>query len=96
MIFDGDMIAETRPEGARVCRTVRLRGSLKGSQRTLEDYRTVSTSKFTDHDVADDRLAAMCQWCHLNYDASEKMRRIMARGEQRALPLTAVGKGQPT
>lgn len=38
-----------------------------------------------NHDVDDDRLAAMCQWCHLNYDASEKMRRIMAKGEQRRL-----------
>lgn len=38
-----------------------------------------------NHDVADNRLAAMCQWCHLNYDASEKMRRIMAKGEQQKL-----------
>lgn len=38
-----------------------------------------------NHEVDDDRLAAMCQWCHLNYDASEKMRRIMAKGEQRQL-----------
>lgn len=35
-----------------------------------------------NHDVPDDRLAALCQYCHLNYDASEKMRRIMAKGEQ--------------
>lgn len=32
-----------------------------------------------NHDVRDDRLMAMCQSCHLNYDASEKNRRIMAR-----------------
>lgn len=38
-----------------------------------------------NHDVADDRLAAMCQWCHLNYDASEKMRRIMLKDPQRPL-----------
>lgn len=36
----------------------------------------------TNHDVKDDRLAAMCQHCHLNYDAEEKMRRIMERGKQ--------------
>lgn len=35
-----------------------------------------------NHDVTNDRLQAMCQYCHLNYDASEKMRRIMAKGEQ--------------
>lgn len=29
----------------------------------------------TNHDVADDRLRAWCQYCHLNYDASEKYRR---------------------
>lgn len=38
-----------------------------------------------NHDVADDRLAAMCQWCHLNYDASEKMRRIMSKAPQQEL-----------
>lgn len=32
-----------------------------------------------NHDVSDDRLKAMCQYCHLNYDASEKMRRIMSK-----------------
>lgn len=28
-----------------------------------------------NHDVTDDRLRAWCQYCHLNYDASEKYRR---------------------
>lgn len=28
-----------------------------------------------DHDVSDDRLAALCQYCHLNYDKQEKSRR---------------------
>lgn len=31
-----------------------------------------------NHDVGDDRLAALCQWCHLNYDAKEKYRRVNA------------------
>jgi hypothetical protein len=31
-----------------------------------------------NHDVSDDRLAAWCQYCHLNYDASEKYRRACA------------------
>jgi len=29
----------------------------------------------TNHKVADDRLKAMCQLCHLRYDAEEKKRR---------------------
>ena len=33
----------------------------------------------TNHDVQDDRLKAMCQKCHLAYDAEEKMCRIMAK-----------------
>jgi len=28
-----------------------------------------------NHDVKDDRLKAMCQYCHLNYDAKEKYNR---------------------
>jgi len=30
----------------------------------------------TNHDVKDDRLKALCQVCHLRYDAVEKNRRI--------------------
>lgn len=30
-----------------------------------------------NHDVKDDRLAAMCQMCHLKYDAKEKGKRIL-------------------
>lgn len=32
-----------------------------------------------NHDVSYDRLKAMCQWCHLNYDAKEKYRRACNR-----------------
>jgi len=39
-----------------------------------------------NHDVSDERLRALCQYCHLNYDASEKMRRIMSKAD---LPLLA-------
>jgi len=35
----------------------------------------------TNHDVKDDRLKAWCQYCHLNYDASEKIRRAFAKQE---------------
>jgi len=30
-----------------------------------------------NHDVTDDRLMAMCQLCHLRYDAKEKYRRSL-------------------
>lgn len=33
----------------------------------------------TNHDVSEDRLKALCQYCHLNYDAKEKYRRITNR-----------------
>lgn len=32
-----------------------------------------------NHDVKDDRLAALCQQCHNTYDAREKYRRIVAK-----------------
>ena len=32
-----------------------------------------------NHDVSDDRLKAMCQRCHLRYDAPEKKRRRKAK-----------------
>lgn len=31
----------------------------------------------TNHEVSLDRLAALCQVCHLRYDAEEKYRRLM-------------------
>lgn len=42
--------------------------------------RVVLTVSHLDHDeynaeVADDRLAALCQWCHLTYDQDEKAQR---------------------
>lgn len=33
-----------------------------------------------NHAVSDDRLKAMCQLCHLRYDAKEKYRRQVAKG----------------
>ena len=33
----------------------------------------------TNHEVTDDRLMAMCQLCHLRYDAVEKYRRVIKR-----------------
>ena len=34
----------------------------------------------TNMDITDDRLAAMCQLCHLRYDAKEKYRRSFTKG----------------
>jgi len=33
----------------------------------------------TNHDVQDNRLKAMCQLCHLRYDAKEKYRRSLSK-----------------
>lgn len=36
----------------------------------------------TNHEVDYDRLAALCQCCHLRYDAKEKYRRIVSKWEK--------------
>ena len=36
-----------------------------------------------NHEVKDERLAALCQWCHLNYDAKEKYRRMLEKGKKK-------------
>ncbi len=51
--------------------------------------RVVLTVAHLDHDaenwdVKDERLMAMCQHCHLNYDASPKMQRIIERARENA------------
>lgn len=35
-----------------------------------------------NHDVSDDDLKALCQYCHLNYDAKEKYRRAISKSDQ--------------
>lgn len=35
-----------------------------------------------NHDVKLDRLAALCQLCHLRYDAKEKYRRVMSHNNK--------------
>ena len=45
----------------------------------------------TNHDVEDERLKAWCQSCHLNYDAKEKMRRIMLKGAAEESQLALIG-----
>ena len=50
----------------------------------IKEIKVVLTIAHLDHDeenheVEDDRLMAMCQYCHLNYDAKEKWRRATAK-----------------
>ncbi len=51
--------------------------SLGGEIKTVKVVLTVAHLDHDEenHEVADDRLRAWCQYCHLNYDASEKYRR---------------------
>lgn len=62
----------------------------------IKRVRVVLTIAHLDHDetnhaVTDDRLAALCQSCHIGYDAHEKVRRLnvkaAAKARQDALPL---------
>jgi len=51
---------------------------------TLKKVKVVLTVAHLDHDeenhnVKDERLKALCQQCHLNYDAKEKYRRIIGK-----------------
>lgn len=48
----------------------------------------VCTTAHLDHDeenhnVKDDRLKWMCQYCHLNYDSIEKFRRAIEKGNSK-------------
>lgn len=60
--------------------------ALRTARYRCEEVKSVSVSlqvAHLDHDeenhqVTNDRLMAMCQLCHLNYDAKEKYRRLMA------------------
>jgi hypothetical protein len=36
----------------------------------------------TNHEIKDERLAALCQLCHLNYDAKEKYRRVISKNQK--------------
>lgn len=52
----------------------------------IKEIKVVLTIAHLDHDeenheVADERLMAMCQYCHLNYDAKEKSRRAISKNK---------------
>lgn len=61
-----------------------------GSEKTVRVVLTIAHLDHdeTNHDVSDDRLQAMCQYCHLNYDAKEKYRRACAKPETNEQPAT--------
>ena len=53
-----------------------------GEDRDVKHVKVVLTIAHLDHDelnhdVSLDRLKALCQLCHLRYDAKEKYRRVM-------------------
>lgn len=53
-----------------------------GKPKTVKVVLTVAHLDHDEenHKVKDERLKAMCQWCHLNYDAKEKYRRACLKG----------------
>jgi hypothetical protein len=56
--------------------------ALGGDIKTVKVVLTIAHLDHDEenHDVGDDRLMAMCQYCHLGYDASEKYRRACNKG----------------
>ena len=57
---------------------------IKKDALRIKKVKVVLTVAHLDHDeenhnVAFDRLRALCQYCHLNYDAEEKYRRLAAK-----------------
>lgn len=57
--------------------------SLGGEVKTITVVLTIAHLDHDEenHDVSYDRLSAMCQYCHLNYDAKEKYRRACEGGK---------------
>lgn len=61
----------------------------KGDEHRCKEVRIVLTVAHLDHDennheVEPDRLKALCQSCHLRYDAKEKFRRLKAKWAESA------------
>lgn len=60
---------------------------IKSHVHSWKRIMVVLTVAHLDHDennwsVKDDRLKAMCQYCHLNYDAKEKMKRVIEKARR--------------
>lgn len=57
---------------------------LKPPEPIIKPVKVILTTAHLDHDeenaeVLDERLMALCQLCHLRYDAKEKYRRVMKK-----------------
>ena len=63
---------------------IRMAPFAKPDRKTVKVVLTIAHLDHdeTNHDVPDERLRAWCQYCHLNYDASEKYRRAVAKSPQ--------------
>jgi len=65
-------------------------GRVKDMIKSSKIIKVVLTIAHLDHDesnhkVSDDRLKALCQYCHLNYDIREKVKRKKAENQQESL-----------
>lgn len=63
----------------------------ENSMYTVQKKKVILTIAHLDHDetnheVSLDRLKALCQLCHLRYDAKEKYRRITEKWQQNKQP----------
>ena len=68
-----------------------------GNEHIVKKVRVVLTIAHLDHDeenhdVTDDRLMAMCQYCHLVYDAPEKYRRSVEKWKKSGKPCHICGE----
>jgi len=57
---------------------IRAKNATTGNVKNVKVVLTVAHLDHDEenHNVSMDRLAALCQFCHLNYDAAEKVRRM--------------------
>jgi hypothetical protein len=63
-----------------------------GPRRDVRIVLTVAHLNHTSGDDRDDNLKALCQWCHLNYDAPHH-RETRATRKDAARPLIAIAEG---
>lgn len=69
-----------------------MRDALREADAPARKIKVVLTVSHTDHDennqdVQLDRLKALCQICHLRYDAEEKYRRVIEKWDSNRLKL---------
>lgn len=67
----------------------------RGAMRQVRIVLTVAHLNHTAGDDRDENLKALCQWCHLNYDAQHH-RETRATRKDAARPLIAIAEGART